>query len=69
MQNPRSGVLAKTFPSVEDMEALSKKCEKLNSFKASVLRTTTLGSVEWERKEEKWTGGVKAGKGTGSVTA
>ncbi|GAB7359558.1 hypothetical protein MBLNU230_g6746t1 [Neophaeotheca triangularis] len=63
MQNPRSGVLSKTFPSIEDMDALSSKCGKLTSFKVNVLRTTSLGTVEWERKDGKWTGGVKEGKG------
>lgn len=63
VQNPRSGALAKTFPSSGDMDDLSSKCSKLSSFKANVLRTTTFGNVEWERKDSKWTGGVKEGKG------
>ncbi|KAK5722241.1 hypothetical protein LTR17_014247 [Elasticomyces elasticus] len=63
LQNPKSGVLAKSFPSAEDMAALSEKCDKLNSFKANVLRTTSFGAVEWEKKDGKWVGGVTEGKG------
>lgn len=63
VQNPRSGVIAKSFPSADDMDALSKKCSKLSSFKANILRTTSFGTVEWERKSGKWIGGVKEGKG------
>ncbi|EME38977.1 hypothetical protein DOTSEDRAFT_75620 [Dothistroma septosporum NZE10] len=71
VQNPRSGVMAKTFPSAEDLETLSKKCEKLSAFKANVLRTTSMGSVEWERKDGGWDGGVKLANGvvaTGQVS-
>lgn len=63
VQNPRSGVVEKSFPSAEDMDALSKKCSKLSSFKVNILRTTSFGTVEWERKNGKWTGGVKEGQG------
>lgn len=49
------------------MQALTKDCPKLSSFKVSILRTTTFGGVEWEKKEGKWVGGVKEGKA--SVTA
>ena len=63
VQNPRHGVFRKTLPSAEDMDALSKKCEKLSVLKADVLKTTTFGSVEWEKKDGKWTGGVTEGKG------
>ncbi|TKA73468.1 hypothetical protein B0A55_05956 [Friedmanniomyces simplex] len=62
LQNPRSGVLAKSFPSAEEMTALNEKCPKLNSFKANVLRTNSFGTVEFERKDGKWTGGVTEGK-------
>jgi len=55
--------MAKTFPSSEDMEALSTKCTKLSSFKANVLRTTSFGTVDWEKKDAKWSGGVKESKG------
>ncbi|KAK1060093.1 hypothetical protein LTR74_012112 [Friedmanniomyces endolithicus] len=63
LQEPRSGVMAKTFPSAEDLAALTTKCPKLNSFKANVLRTTTFGSVEHEMKDGKWAGGVTEGRG------
>ncbi|KAK3114701.1 hypothetical protein LTR53_006712 [Teratosphaeriaceae sp. CCFEE 6253] len=63
LQNPKSGVLAKSFPSAEDLIALGAKCEKLTSFKASILRTTSFGSVDWEKKDGKWSGGVTEGKG------
>ncbi|KAK4495160.1 hypothetical protein PRZ48_013487 [Zasmidium cellare] len=68
VQNPSSGVMAKTFPTADDLEALSKKCEKLSSFKANVLRTTSLGTVDWQKKDSKWSGGVQPGKGTGTIT-
>jgi beta-lactamase superfamily II metal-dependent hydrolase len=42
---------------------MCKKCERLSSFKANVLRTKTLGTVEWEKKDGKWEGGVKEGQG------
>lgn len=49
---------------------MSKTSEKLASFKANVLRTTTLGTVEWTKKEGgKWEGGVQEGKGMKSVKA
>ncbi len=59
--------MAKTFPSAEDLAALTTKCPKLNSFKANVLRTTTFGTVEYEMKDSKWTGGVKEGKGVAAA--
>lgn len=68
VQNPRSGVLQKTFPTAEDLEALAKTSEKLSSFKANVLRTS-LGTVEWKKSDGKWEGGVKPGKGTFSESA
>ena len=43
------------------MDALSKKCDKLTALKANILRTTSFGTVAWERKDSKWTGGVKEG--------
>ncbi|CZT15179.1 uncharacterized protein RCC_01064 [Ramularia collo-cygni] len=69
VQNPRAGVLGKTFPSADDLDALSKTSENLASFKANVLRTTTLGTVEWTKKDGKWQGGVQEGKGMKSVKA
>ena len=55
--------MGKTFPSAEDMDALSSKCEKLSSFKVNILRATSFGTVEWEKKDSKWSGGVTEGKG------
>ncbi|WPG99034.1 Hypothetical protein R9X50_00183900 [Acrodontium crateriforme] len=63
VQNPRSGVLGKTFPSATDMEALSAQCSQMNVFEASVLRTTTFGAVKWKQDNGQWTGGVTNGKG------
>lgn len=64
VQNPRAGVLGKTFPSAADLDEVSKTSEKLASFKANVLRTTSLGTVEWTKKDGgKWEGGVQEGKG------
>ncbi|CAK3772918.1 Hypothetical predicted protein [Lecanosticta acicola] len=69
VQNTRSQVLQKTFPSADDLDELSKKCEKLGSFKANVLRTTSLGTVEWSRESGKWQGGARPGKGMASVVS
>ena len=55
--------MGKTFPTADDMDALSSKCEKISSFKVSILRATSFGGVEWEKKDGKWTGGVIEGKG------
>lgn len=41
------------------MNRLSEKLSKLSNFKANVLRTVTLGNLEWEKVEGKWKGGVK----------
>lgn len=56
-------MIEKSFPSAANVDALSKKCSKLSSLKANILRTTSFGTVEWERKNGKWTGGVKEGNG------
>jgi hypothetical protein len=55
--------MGKTFPSAEDMDALSSKCEKLSSLNVNILRSASFGGVEWAKKEGKWSGGVKEGKG------
>ena len=55
--------MKKTFPSAEDLDALSQKLEKLLSFKVSILRATSFGTVDFEKKDGKWTGGVTEGKG------
>lgn len=51
-------VLADASPSHAEMISLSEKCEKLNSFKANVLRTTSWASVEWTKTDGMWEGGV-----------
>ena len=65
VQNPKSNVVGKTFPSATDMDALTKKCDKRSALRANVLRTTSFGTVAWERKDGKWTGGVKEGTAAG----
>lgn len=45
---------------MEDMERSSEKMKMLSSFKVNVLRTTALGTIEWERRDGKWTGGLVA---------
>ncbi|KAK5107748.1 hypothetical protein LTR62_000724 [Meristemomyces frigidus] len=62
LQDPRSGVLAQSFPSAADMETLSKKCTKLKGFKVTVLRTITFGTLAWEREDGRWKGGFVEGK-------
>ena len=69
VQNPRYGVMGKTFPSADDLNALSSKCEKLSSFKVNILRATSFGGVDWEKTEGKWTGGVIEGKGVAAAAA
>ncbi|EME87075.1 uncharacterized protein MYCFIDRAFT_86499 [Pseudocercospora fijiensis CIRAD86] len=71
IQNPRHQVLEKTFPDVWDMNKLSEKQEKLASFKANVLRTTTLGTIDWERVDEVTFCDMKSSKsfGTSPVVA
>ncbi|SMR61885.1 unnamed protein product [Zymoseptoria tritici ST99CH_1E4] len=63
VQSPRHATLETTFPASADLDALSKRCEKLSSFKANVLRTKTLGTVDWKKKDGQWVGGVKEGTG------
>ncbi len=55
--------MGKTFPSAEDMQSLSSKCEKLTSFNVSILRAPSFGTVDWAKKDGKWVGGVSEGKG------
>lgn len=40
------------------MAALGEKCPKLESFKVNILRTNSLGSVEWKREGGEWQGGI-----------
>lgn len=54
--------MERAFPTESDLVTLSKKCAKLNSFKANVLRSARFQQIAWEKKDEKWSGGVKAGR-------
>lgn len=40
------------------MAALGEKCHKLESFKVNILRTSSLGFVEWKREDGEWRGGI-----------
>lgn len=46
------------YPTEEDMRELSEKCPKLESLKVNVLRTSSVGSVEWSKDEARWRGGL-----------
>jgi len=59
-ENPAKA-LERAFLSQSDLEVLEKKCNKLNSFKANVLRSSRFQAIAWEKKDEKWSGGIKAG--------
>ncbi|KAK4983079.1 hypothetical protein LTR50_007431 [Elasticomyces elasticus] len=60
VSNPRGQALEKAFPSKEDMEKLGERCAKLTSFKASILRTTSMGTAEWTKADGTWKGGITA---------
>ncbi|EMC97755.1 hypothetical protein BAUCODRAFT_120690 [Baudoinia panamericana UAMH 10762] len=59
LQEPGSGVLEKSLLSAADLAVLTAKCANLKSFKASVLRAASFGTLEWEKKGGKWVGGAK----------
>jgi hypothetical protein len=61
VSNPKRRALQNAFPSGEDMKRLTEKCKNLNSFKASILRTNSMGTVEWTKEEGSsvWKGGIK----------
>ncbi|TLD39334.1 Phosphoribosylaminoimidazole-succinocarboxamide synthase [Venturia nashicola] len=44
----------------EDMNSLSTKCSKLNSFKANIMRRTNVQSLNWSKLGDEWDGGVVA---------
>jgi len=69
VQNPRHGVMGKTFPSAEDLKALSSKLEKLSVFKANILKTTSMATVAFEKKDGKWTGEAKESQVSASESA
>jgi len=52
--------LENVYFSKEEMETLSTKCEKLNSFKANVMRRTNIQSLSWAKPDKKWEGGLVA---------
>ncbi|KAF2460178.1 hypothetical protein BDY21DRAFT_384532 [Lineolata rhizophorae] len=58
VHTPKNKALDNVFPSEEDMKALAEKCPKLSNFKAGILRTTSMGTVEWTKKGGKWNGGI-----------
>ncbi|KAF2146269.1 uncharacterized protein K452DRAFT_315479 [Aplosporella prunicola CBS 121167] len=44
------------FPSADDMQQFSQSCPSLQSFTASVLRTTAMGQVKWLKESDVWHG-------------
>ncbi|KAI4748643.1 hypothetical protein E4T50_01071 [Aureobasidium sp. EXF-12298] len=62
IQNIKHKAFENTFPSQSEIEALAEKCKRLASFKADILRSSAMQTVEWEKKDEKWSGGVQAAK-------
>jgi hypothetical protein len=52
--------VGKIYYTKEEMEDLSTKCKKLNSFKANVMRRTNLQSLSWSKPGDQWDGGVLA---------
>ena len=52
--------VGKIYYTKEEMESLSTKCTKLNSFKANVMRRTNLQSLSWSKPGDLWDGGVLA---------
>lgn len=69
VQNPRHGTMGKTFPSADDLKALSSKLEKLSSFKANILKTISMANVAFEKSGNEWTGGVTESKVDASESA
>lgn len=59
INNTRANALEKAFPSKTDMEGLAEKCKNLASFKANILRSNSLGQIEWEKKDGEWERTVK----------
>ncbi|KAI4717058.1 hypothetical protein E4T48_06750 [Aureobasidium sp. EXF-10727] len=62
IQNIKHKAFENTFPSQSEIEALGEKCKRLTSFKADILRSSAMQTIEWEKKDDKWSGGVKAAK-------
>ncbi|KAG9737303.1 hypothetical protein KCU73_g10030, partial [Aureobasidium melanogenum] len=62
LQNVKHKAFENTFPSQAEIKALGEKCKRLTSFKADILRSSAMQTIEWEKKDDKWSGGVKAAK-------
>ncbi|KAG9700253.1 hypothetical protein KCU95_g779, partial [Aureobasidium melanogenum] len=60
LQNVKHKAFENTFPSQAEIEALGEKCKRLTSFKADILRSSAMQTIKWEKKDDKWSGGVKA---------
>lgn len=47
------------------MKLLGSKCKKLESLKMTILRTSSFGSVDWNREgpSKDWNGGIIKGSG------
>ncbi|KAL1967622.1 hypothetical protein VTN77DRAFT_3137 [Rasamsonia byssochlamydoides] len=57
--SPKEEQLHNVFPSASDMADLSAHLPRLESFKMTMLRAKSFGTVEWNRSADgKWTGGV-----------
>ncbi|KAI5203954.1 hypothetical protein E4T39_03882 [Aureobasidium subglaciale] len=68
LQNPKHKAFENTFPSSSDISALAEKCKRLTSFKADILRSTVMQTIDWEKKDGEWEGGVRAAKTELKVT-
>ncbi|PNS19678.1 hypothetical protein CAC42_7522 [Sphaceloma murrayae] len=56
-----STALEDAFPNKEELDTLSSEGSKLQTFKATVLRSAHLQKLEWERKDGEWVGGFVPG--------
>ncbi|TIA20201.1 hypothetical protein D6C81_04369 [Aureobasidium pullulans] len=62
IQNIKNKAFENTFPSASEIKTLGEKCKRLSSFKADILRSSAMQTIEWEKKDDKWSGGIKAAK-------
>ncbi|THX16562.1 hypothetical protein D6D13_01157 [Aureobasidium pullulans] len=60
IQNIKHKAFENTFPSASEIQTLGEKCKRLSSFKADILRSSAMQTIEWEKKDDKWSGGIKA---------
>ncbi|KAF4548516.1 Hypothetical protein D9617_27g044830 [Elsinoe fawcettii] len=56
-----STALKDAFPGEKELKELEEAGSKLQSFKATVLRSAHLQKLEWEKKDGRWTGGFIRG--------